>query len=115
MLRMLFVDKFSYSPGLENCPSIYIQDASINIQHSETSNPPTIIVAQPFDEITPPSSARSTRNSFRKHQVVYQNFGVTSIAYNRKQKHEWTLAASRVYCAVLGISKRYVFMGVLWI
>jgi hypothetical protein len=32
-LRMLFVDKFSYSPGLENFPSIYIRDASSGIQY----------------------------------------------------------------------------------
>lgn len=32
-LRMLFVDKFSYSPGLGNFPSIYIRDASSGIQY----------------------------------------------------------------------------------
>lgn len=32
-LRMMFVDKFSYSPGLGNFPSIYIRDASSGIQY----------------------------------------------------------------------------------
>ncbi|KAF4569903.1 Bud site selection protein 6 [Pleurotus pulmonarius] len=32
-LRMLFVDKFSYNPGLENFPAIYIQDPSSGVQY----------------------------------------------------------------------------------
>ncbi|KAG1860325.1 actin interacting protein 3-domain-containing protein [Suillus subalutaceus] len=31
-LRMLFVDKFSYNPGLENFPAIYIRDPSSGVQ-----------------------------------------------------------------------------------
>jgi hypothetical protein len=32
-LRMLFVDKFSYTPGLENFPAIYIRDPSSGVQY----------------------------------------------------------------------------------
>ncbi|KAG0705628.1 actin interacting protein 3-domain-containing protein [Suillus ampliporus] len=32
-LRMLFVDKFSYNPGLENFPAIYIRDPSSGVQY----------------------------------------------------------------------------------
>ncbi|KAL0953330.1 hypothetical protein HGRIS_004575 [Hohenbuehelia grisea] len=32
-LRMLFVDRFSYNPGLENFPAIYIQDPSSGVQY----------------------------------------------------------------------------------
>jgi len=33
MLRMLFVDRFSYNPGLENFPAIYIRDPSSGVQY----------------------------------------------------------------------------------
>jgi hypothetical protein len=32
-LRVLFVDKFSYNPGLENFPAIYIRDPSSGVQY----------------------------------------------------------------------------------
>lgn len=32
-LRMLFVDKFAYNPGLENFPAIYIRDPSSGVQY----------------------------------------------------------------------------------
>lgn len=32
-LRVLFVDKFSYNPGLENFPAIYIRDPSSQVQY----------------------------------------------------------------------------------
>lgn len=32
-LRMLFMDRFSYSPGLENFPAIYIRDPSSGVQY----------------------------------------------------------------------------------
>ncbi|KAG2040163.1 actin interacting protein 3-domain-containing protein [Suillus americanus] len=32
-LRMLFVDKFSYNPGLENFPAIYLRDPSSGVQY----------------------------------------------------------------------------------
>ncbi|KAF7309822.1 AIP3 domain-containing protein [Mycena indigotica] len=32
-LRVLFVDKFSYNPGLENFPTIYIRDPSSGVQY----------------------------------------------------------------------------------
>ncbi|KAI6042045.1 actin interacting protein 3-domain-containing protein [Pisolithus marmoratus] len=32
-LRMLFVDKFSYNPGMENFPAIYIRDPSSGVQY----------------------------------------------------------------------------------
>ncbi|KAI0929563.1 hypothetical protein AcV7_005058 [Taiwanofungus camphoratus] len=32
-LRMLFVDKFSYSPGQENFPAVYIRDPSSGVQY----------------------------------------------------------------------------------
>ncbi|KAG6331868.1 hypothetical protein ID866_7224 [Astraeus odoratus] len=32
-LRMLFVDKFSYNPGIENFPAIYIRDPSSGVQY----------------------------------------------------------------------------------
>ncbi|KII85913.1 hypothetical protein PLICRDRAFT_165465 [Plicaturopsis crispa FD-325 SS-3] len=32
-LRMIFVDKFSYNPGLENFPAIYIRDPSSGVQY----------------------------------------------------------------------------------
>ena len=32
-LRVLFVDKFSYNPGLENFPAIYIRDPSNGVQY----------------------------------------------------------------------------------
>ncbi|CAK5273998.1 unnamed protein product [Mycena citricolor] len=32
-LRMLFVDKFSYNPGLENFPAIYIRDPASGVQY----------------------------------------------------------------------------------
>ncbi|KAF7965236.1 hypothetical protein HWV62_44900 [Athelia sp. TMB] len=32
-LRMLFIDKFSYNPGLENFPAIYIRDPSSGVQY----------------------------------------------------------------------------------
>jgi hypothetical protein len=32
-LRMLFVDKFAYNPGLENFPAIYIRDPSGGVQY----------------------------------------------------------------------------------
>lgn len=32
-LRMLFVDRFSYNPGLENFPAIYIRDPSSGVQY----------------------------------------------------------------------------------
>jgi len=32
-LRMLFVDKFSYNPGFENFPTIYIRDPSSGVQY----------------------------------------------------------------------------------
>jgi hypothetical protein len=32
-LRMLFVDKFSYNPGLDNFPAIYIRDPSSGVQY----------------------------------------------------------------------------------
>ncbi|KAF9525165.1 actin interacting protein 3-domain-containing protein [Crepidotus variabilis] len=32
-LRVLFVDKFSYNPGLENFPAIYIRDPSSHVQY----------------------------------------------------------------------------------
>ncbi|KAK7060837.1 Bud site selection protein 6 [Paramarasmius palmivorus] len=32
-MRMLFVDKFSYNPGLENFPAIYIRDPSSGVQY----------------------------------------------------------------------------------
>ncbi|KIK90770.1 hypothetical protein PAXRUDRAFT_831400 [Paxillus rubicundulus Ve08.2h10] len=32
-LRMFFVDKFSYNPGLENFPAIYIRDPSSGVQY----------------------------------------------------------------------------------
>ncbi|KAG9309504.1 actin interacting protein 3-domain-containing protein [Chiua virens] len=32
-LRMLFVDKFSYNPGMENFPGIYIRDPSSGVQY----------------------------------------------------------------------------------
>lgn len=32
-LRILFVDKFSYNPGLENFPAIYIRDPSSGVQY----------------------------------------------------------------------------------
>ena len=31
-LRMLFVDRFAYSPGQDNFPAIYIRDPSIGVQ-----------------------------------------------------------------------------------
>lgn len=32
-LRVLFVDRFSYNPGLENFPAIYIRDPSSGVQY----------------------------------------------------------------------------------
>ena len=32
-LRVLFVDKFSYSPGQDNFPAIYIRDPSSGVQY----------------------------------------------------------------------------------
>jgi hypothetical protein len=32
-LRMLFVDRFSYSPGMDNFPAIYIRDPSSGVQY----------------------------------------------------------------------------------
>jgi hypothetical protein len=32
-LRVLFVDKFSYNPGQENFPAIYIRDPSSGVQY----------------------------------------------------------------------------------
>ena len=32
-LRVLFVDKFAYNPGLENFPAIYIRDPSSGVQY----------------------------------------------------------------------------------
>ena len=33
MLRVLFMDKFSYSPGMDSFPAIYIRDGSSGIQY----------------------------------------------------------------------------------
>ena len=32
-LRVLFVDKFSYSPGQDNFPAIYIRDPASGVQY----------------------------------------------------------------------------------
>ena len=32
-LRMLFMDKFAYSPGQDNFPAIYIRDPSSGVQY----------------------------------------------------------------------------------
>lgn len=32
-LRVMFVDKFSYSPGKDNFPAIYIRDPSSGVQY----------------------------------------------------------------------------------
>ena len=65
-LRVLFVDKFSYNPGLENFPAIYIRDPSSGVQYE----------LEDMDEVKQKCllSLNIERECLRNNFIIYMDF-----------------------------------------
>ncbi|KAF8892062.1 actin interacting protein 3-domain-containing protein [Infundibulicybe gibba] len=116
-LRVLFVEKFSYNPGLENFPAIYIRDPSCGVQYEledtdeVKENSLLSLNIEPLDQIKQHidtqisnlsqdikelKSAVTNRQSGQFAQVVSQPLAESTPAPNRPSDRQFQNVARRL-------------------